>query len=225
MNRRWTYATLAATLALLLSACGLLNAALPTIDDPLGLDDATVEMTNDASTASALAPQQTTSSFTGSVSGSVSDLDDPPAEPRSLRTELGFSEIVLSGPLEVQQSEFPETITVEAIGLELSVDDGSDAVSLDFGGTGLAVAFEREAECSVGVGIECSYSPTAATIEGLAILIDGGVFDELFTVLTNGTSPNAAEGELSIAFSPGVPDAVSTAEAMIQTTEGTITVF
>lgn len=69
---------------------------------------------------------QDVSSFTGVTdAGWVTDLTDPPREPKSLATDLCFTQIVLSGSTAaVSVADFLRTSTVERIAIDTEVRDG-----------------------------------------------------------------------------------------------------
>ena len=227
MRLRWSPAIALTVLAVALASCGLLNSFVPPIDDPLGLDGTEVPLRNEAVLVpSAPSTQQAVSTFSGSFDTTLPDLSDPPAEPKSLRTELGFDPIVLSGsPLMVAEADFPESLVVDSIVVGVTLRDGDASVELAFAASGLAVEFEREAGCSVGTVVTCRYAPVSATIEGLSMRIAGDDFGALFDVLTGGAQDNEVEGRLSIGIAPSVDPAVELAVVTIRTTPGRIDVF
>lgn len=226
MQRHWKHAIALSVLAAALASCALLNSLVPPIDDPLGLDGTEVPLYNEATLAPAApAPQQGVSTFSGSFESTLPDLGDPPAEPRSLETELGFDPIVLGSPLAVDADDFPETIVVESIAVDVTLRDGDASVDLAFATSGLAVAFEREASCSVETIVSCRYAPASAAIEGLSIRIAGDDFAALFDLLTSGATANEVEGTLTIGISPAVGADVDVAVVTLRTTPGRIDVF
>lgn len=226
MRRRFTHAVALSVLAAALASCGLLNSLVPPIDDPLGLDGTEVPLYNQATVLpAATAPQQGVSTFSGSFASTLPDLSDPPAEPRSLRTELGFDPIVLGSALAIGEESFPDGFVVESIDVDVTVRDGDASVSLAFATSGLAVTFEREGSCSVDAVVNCRYVPASAAIEGLSIRIAGEDFRALFDLLTSGASANEVEGTLTIGIAPAVGADVDVAVVTLQTTPGRIDVF
>lgn len=228
MNRRWIQAVALAPVMMALASCGLLNTLVPPIEDPLGVNGTEVTLQRDAEAVPPLSPQQTsTAGFTGTFTAEIPDLDDPPLDPRSLKTELGFDRVALVGPATLSEAAFPGTITVTSITLELAVSDDQDptGVSFSFQGSDLAVAFERS-ECeAAGTSLVCAYDPSADSLRGLAMTFSGDDFFTLFDLLTNGSSPNVAEGSLSVTFDPALDTAIQAAVARLATTDGRIAVF
>jgi hypothetical protein len=226
MHRRFRHAVALSVLAAALASCALLNSLVPPIDDPLGLDGTEVPLEKQATVVpAALAPQQGVSTFTGSFTSTLPDLSDPPAEPRSLRTELGFDPIVLGSALAIDAESFPDAFVVESIAVDVTLRDGDASVSLAFATSGLDVRFEREGSCSVDAVASCRYLPASAAIEGLSIRIAGEDFRALFDLLTSGASSNEVEGTLTIGIAPAVGADVHAAVVTLRTTPGRIDVF
>lgn len=229
MNRRWIQAVALALLMTTLASCGLLNTFVPPIEDPLGVNGTEVTLQRDDIATSQLSPRQTSaSSFTGTFTAEIGDLDDPPLDPRSLKTELGFDRIALVGPdSALTEAAFPETLTVTSIALTLAVSDDEDpaGVSFSFDGPELSVAFERSGCQVVETSLACPYLPSADALQGLALTFTGDKFSTLFDVLTNGSSPNVFEGSLSVTFDPALDTQIQIAVATLATTDGRITVF
>jgi len=227
MNRRWIQAVALAPVMMMLASCGLLNTLVPPIEDPLGINGTEVTLQRDDEPP--LSPQQTrTAAFTGAFSAEVPELDDPPLDPRSLKTELGFDRIALVGSASaLTEAAFPATITVTSITLRLAVSDDQDltGVSFSFDATDLSVAFERS-ECDVvQTDLACAYDPSADFLQGLDMTFSGDDFFALFDLLTNGSAPNVVEGSLSVTFEPALDTAIQVAVARLATTDGRIAVF
>lgn len=226
MHRRFTHAAALSVLAAALASCGLLNSLVPPIDDPLGLDGTEVPLENQATVLpSAAAPQQGVTTFSGSFASTLPDLSDPPAEPRSLRTELGFDPIVLGSALTIGEESFPDAFVVQSIAVDVTVRDGDASVDLAFATSDLAVTFERDGSCSADAVADCRYRPASASIEGLSIRIAGEEFAELFDLLTGGAAANEVEGTLTVGIAPAVGADVQVAVVTLRTTPGRIDVF
>jgi len=229
MNRRWIQAAALAPLLMALASCALLNTFVPPLEDPLGINGTEVTLQRSDLTTARLSPLQTSAaSFTGTFETDIGDLEDPPLDPKSLKTELGFDRIALVGPAAaLTEVAFPSTITVTAITLEVTVSDDQDptGVSFSFDARDLSVGFERS-ECDVvNTDLACTYDPSADFLRGLDMTFSGDAFFTLFELLTNGTTPNVVEGSLSVAFDPDLDPAIQIAVARLATTDGRIAVF
>lgn len=227
MNRRWIQAVALAPVMMVLASCGLLNTLVPPIEDPLGVNGTEVTLQRDEATPP-LSPQQTsTASFTGTFTAEIPDLDDPPLDPRSLKTELGFDRIALVGPASLTEAAFPGTITVTSMTLSLAVRDDRDrtGVSFAFQASDLSVAFERSACEAVQTDLACGYDPSVDVLQGLDMTFSGDDFLTLFDLLTNGSAPNVAEGSLGVTFDVALDTSVQVALARLATTDGRVAVF
>ena len=229
MNRRWIQAAALAPLLMALASCAVLNTFVPPLEDPLGINGTEVTLQRSDLTTARLSPQQTgTASFMGTFEAEIGDLDDPPLYPKSLRTELGFDRIALVGPVSTTtEAAFPSTITVTAITLEVTVSDDQNptGVSFSFDALDLSVGFERS-ECDfVSTDLACAYDPSLDYLRGLGMTFSGDAFFTLFELLTNGTTSNAVEGSLSIAFEAELDPSIQIAIARLATTDGRIAVF
>lgn len=217
-----------AGLTVALSACGFLNTLIPPIDNALGLDGVEVALDYDGSAALELAPQAA-EAFSGSVDATASDLTDPPLDPRSLKTELGFSSVVLQADSTTTSgADFADDITVESISFTMTVNDAATSSPVTVGpftGSGLGIAFSKGSCTDNGVTVACDYSPVSATLEGVDVSISGSDFAALFGVFTNGSEPNAVGGPVSITIDPSVPAGTQVALVTLQTTAGEITAF
>lgn len=229
MNRRWIQTIALAPVMMMLASCGLLNTFVPAIEDPLGVNGTEVTLEREDATNTSLSLQQTsTTGFAGAFTARVPELDDPPLDPKSLKTELGFDRLALVGPATALDVEaFPGTITVTSITLEVAVSDDRDpvGVSFRFDDTELSVVFERS-ECEVvGTDLACAYDPSVDSIQGLDMTFSGEDFFTLFELLTNDSSPNLVEGSLSVTFDPELETAIVVAVARLATTDGRVAVF
>lgn len=229
MSRRWIQAVALAPVLMVLASCALLNTFVPPIEDPLGVNGIEVPLERDDATALSL-QQTSTASFTGTLPGEIQipDLDDPPLDPKSLKTELGFERVALVGPaIALNEDDFPGTITVTSIELELSVSDDQDVegVSFSFDATDLSVAFVRS-ECTVEeTSLACAFDPSDDFLQGLAMTFSGDDFMRLFDILTNGSEPNVVRGSLSVTFDPELNTAIQVAAVRLATTDGKVAVF
>lgn len=229
MNRRWIQAAALAPLLTALASCAVLNTFVPPLEDPLGINGTEVTLQRSDLTTAPLSPLQTsTANFTGTFEAEIGDLDDPPLDPKSLKTELGFDRIALVGPASaLTEAAFPSTITVTSITLTVTVSDEQDptGVSFAFDARDLSVGFERS-ECEVvNTDLACAYDPSVDFLQGVDMTFSGDAFFTLFELLTNGTTPNVVEGSLSVAFEPELDAAIQIAVARLATTDGKIAVF
>lgn len=226
MHRRRLVPVLALS-ALFLAGCGLLNAAVPPVNDPVGLDGAEVDMTN-TDAASVTAQQVGTSTeFGGRIDASdertVADLGDLPQEPSSLETELLFAEVAVSSPAAVE-GDFPESVDVTAIDVSLTIYNGDETAATSFtfdaSASDLSVAFDRTG-CSGTAPVSCTFEPNDASLVLVNLLIDGPDMDALLDVLGNEPTLNTVEADISVTVEPGLPsDATFT--ATLGTSEGTL---
>lgn len=225
-----TFRTVAALagLALLLSACGLLNAFVPDqqVTDPLGIDGQQVTLAA-VSTAGLSAQAAAGTTFGGSFSGTFGDFDasgiPSGVHPNGFSTDIGIGAIATlatSSP-----GSLPATFDVTGVSLTLTVADGSGAPSFTLtppyskSGTLLHL---NQTSCT---STSCNYDVTAGPDLGKALVslnLTSADVATLWSIVTAGNPTNDAKGTVSLTVSQTLPSDTTLTVTLVSK-EGTLT--
>lgn len=216
---------LLAGLALLLSACGLVNALIPdqAIDNAFGLDNQ--ELTLTVIDSSALRSAASTT-FSGDVTATFDDpdLSDVPAgiRPDAIEEVVALGATVSASSVMAVPSDFPDTMTITGASLSATVDDPSNDPTLTktIASDALALSLAK-ADCNVTVGTTCTFSVTATDAQLLLLSIEGSEFDTVWTLLSNGSSPNTLDGTFELTVDQALPSD-SQVTIVLDTNAGTL---
>jgi FlaG/FlaF family flagellin (archaellin) len=223
-------------LALVLSACGLVNSLVPDqkVANPLGIDGQTITMSAQPGTA-ALSPQATgTNTFGGHFSGTFGDINASSipggVKPSGFVADIGIDSTATIAS--TSASSLPATINVTNVGLSLQVNDGATA-----GGTPsftltppykhagtLLVLNQQAGTCSTTSGISCDYAVTAGPDLGAALIalsLSSSDVGTLWQIVTTGSSTNHAAGTVSVTLDQNLPSD-ATLQVKLVSKEGTL---
>ncbi len=225
-----TFRTVAvvAALALVLSACALINNFIPDqqIANPLGINGTSVTMS--AVTTPGLAPQAAaTTTLGGSFSGSFPDID-------ASQIPSGVHPNGFTAPIDVSASAsvatatpsaLPASFSITNVTLALHVEDGSGTPSFDlappYTHSGTLLTFTK-GTCTASA---CDYSVAAGPDLGTALIaldLSSSDVATLWQIVTAGTSPNAASGSITVTVDQALPsDAALT--VTLESPTGTLT--
>lgn len=200
-------AVVLAVLAVVLSACGLVNAFIPDqhVDDPFGIDNQKV-------TLSALGPASTQALSLNVTSDFASTFDDidTSAFPAGVHPKELLLDVALDATATLTSATgvLPAEIQVTAASLALSVQDGSGNPSVTVGATadgGLLTLEKVDAGCVASAGCAYTVTPTAGHDTLLSIDATGQDFLTLWNIATAGGEPNAVTGTFGLELQPNVP--------------------
>lgn len=172
-----------ATVAMLLSACGLVAAFVPplSVGDPLGVDGQVVTAALDGG---GLAPQAT-SHLDETRSFDVPDLDEDLRgfSLAGFHTDAGLESVVtLAGPLGTTASDHPEAFTVTRAVVEGTLQDDANGAVTFTRDIALSLAFSR-ADCGVDA-CEYAYAGTDTLDDALSVeLTDRDDLERLVSIL------------------------------------------
>ena len=204
-------------LALVLSACGLVNSLVPnqTVTNPLGIDGSTVTMTAPAPTAG-LTPQApgTATSFGGHFSGTFADINASKipngVKPNGFDANIDVAAtatIATSSP-----STLPTSFDVTKVTLGLTVNDGAKAggtpsftLAPPYTHTGTLLHLTRTTACTTS---PCTYSVSKGPDFGSALIglaLSSSDVNTLWTIVTSGQSTNYASGVIDVQVSNALP--------------------
>ncbi len=223
-------------LALVLSACGLVNSLIPDqqVTNPLGINGQSVTMSAQPATA-ALSSQATgTDTFGGNFSGTFNDIDASSipggVKPSGFVTDIGIdSTATIASP---SASSLPSTIKLTKVALSLQVNDGATAggtpsFSLtppySHAGT-LLVLTQQAGTCSTASGISCDYAVAAGPDLGaalIALVLSSGDVNTLWDIVTGGNSTNHTNGSISVTLDQTLPSD-ATLQVKLVSKEGTL---
>jgi hypothetical protein len=188
-----------------LAACSSSTVPDATVDDPLGIDGADVELApnDEAALVAAAEPRFTGSLSTRTIAGPVSIPDTA----TSATFDVGISQIVLEPP-EDEGFEHPSNVRVQALGLSLTLNDGVNG-SFETVGINASInqqtwRFQASGDCPSDTS--CTYEPSGdASFE---VTLAGDALDRWRTVLTGGLETDTISGSAFLEFTTSL-DAVS----------------
>lgn len=218
-----------AGLALVLSACGLVNSLIPdqSVTDPLGLNGTSVTMSAPSTPALGAQLVVTTTTLSGAFNGSFGDFD-------ASSIPSGVHPSGFAAPIDVAATasiatatpgSLPTSFSVTGVTLDLTVKDGSGAPSFTlsppFSNTGTLLTFTQTA-CTAS---SCDYSVAAGPDLGSALIalsLSSSDVATLWQIVTGGNATNTAQGSITVTVDQGLPaDSALTVQLVSPT--GTLT--
>ena len=201
-----------AALALLVSACSSL---IPdqTVTNPLGLNNSKVTL-NETSTAG-IAPQATGSStFSGSTSSSIKNIDSSNipswANPNGFDTSISATGVTIKPG---DSSSLPATLDVTQVTFGATVTDGSGSpkVTVNYdSGTKSQILVLTRTSCSSTLADGCTYSVAAgsdlqAAADLIPLSLSSSQVNTLWTIITGGSSPNGVSATVGVTVNAALP--------------------
>ena len=200
-----------AALAVVLSACGLVNALVPDqdVNDPLGIDGQTVTLSANSSALGSASTQALSLNVASNFAGEFDDIDTSefPAgvHPKEMLLDVALRATAI---LTSATGVLPDEVEVTAASLTLTVADGSGSPSVTVGATaggGLLTLEKIDSSCVAIDG--CAYTVTPAVGHDTLLSIDatGQDFLKLWSIATSGSEPNTVAGTFGLELEPNVP--------------------
>lgn len=205
-----------AGLALVLSACGLVNSLIPDqqVANPLGINGQ--QLTLGAVSAPALSPQSPlppTTTFGGSFSGTFSDIDasniPSGVAPKSFSADI---DVGATATLTTAASSLPASFDVTNVSLTLTVKDGSGTPSFTltppYAKSGTLLVFTQTSCTTTSSGTSCDYAVTAGPDLGNALValnLSTADVATLWKIVTGGSATNDASGTVTVQVSQALP--------------------
>jgi hypothetical protein len=202
-------------LALVLSACGLVNSLVPnqTVANPLGINGTQVTMTSPPPTAG-LAPQATATTFGGAFHGTFSDIDASKI-PSGVKPNGFDADINVAATATITTSSagsLPASFDVTEVTLNLTVNDGPTAggtpsftLTPPYDHKGTSLLHFTKTSCTA---TECTYSVTQGPDFGsalIALALSSSDVNTLWTIVTSGQPTNYASGVATVTVSTPLP--------------------
>lgn len=201
-----------AALALLVSACNALIPDQP-VTNPLGLNNSTITL-NQTSTAGITPQAAASTTFSGSTSSTVKNIDASGipgwASPSGFTTSISATGVTIKPGT---AATLPSTLDVTQVTFGVTVTDGSSkpSVTVDYNsGQQSQILVLTQSSCGAASADGCSYSVAAgsdltAAADLIPLSLTPAQVGTLWTIITAGGSPNDVSATAGVTVNAPLP--------------------